>query len=51
MQLALGAIADARIDVRPWLGERIGLSGVVVALATLDDPSRVVRTVADPRVA
>lgn len=51
MQLAMEAIADGRIDVRPWLGDRIGLGGVADALANLDDPSRPVRTVVDPRMA
>ena len=35
MELALAAIADGRIDVRPWLGERIGLSGVGDALVEI----------------
>jgi threonine dehydrogenase-like Zn-dependent dehydrogenase len=49
MELALAAIADGRIDVRPWLGARIGLSGVGEALDRMNDPSAPVRTVVDPR--
>jgi len=50
MALALRSIAEGRIDMRPWLGERIGLSGVGEALASMSDPSTPVRTVVDPRV-
>jgi threonine dehydrogenase-like Zn-dependent dehydrogenase len=50
MKLAMEAIADGRIDVRPWLGVRIGLSGVADALDRLSDPASPVRTVVDPRV-
>ncbi|TAL00314.1 MAG: theronine dehydrogenase [Rhodospirillaceae bacterium] len=49
MALALRAIADGAIDVRPWLGARIGLSGVGEALKNMTDPSSPVRTVVDPR--
>jgi threonine dehydrogenase-like Zn-dependent dehydrogenase len=48
MELALRSIADGRIDVRPWLGGCIGLSGVEGALETMNDPSAPVRTVVDP---
>jgi threonine dehydrogenase-like Zn-dependent dehydrogenase len=51
MQLALEAICDGRINVVPWLGKPIGLSGVAQALNMLSDPSSPVRTVVDPRVA
>jgi 2-desacetyl-2-hydroxyethyl bacteriochlorophyllide A dehydrogenase len=50
MQLAMRAMADGRIDVRPWLGERIGLGGVAEALARMSDPASPVRTVVDPSV-
>jgi threonine dehydrogenase-like Zn-dependent dehydrogenase len=49
LDLALRSIADGKIDIRPWLGERIGLSGVESALHAMRDPSAPVRTVVDPR--
>lgn len=49
MELALRSIADGRIDVRPWLGVNIGLSGVSEALEKMNDPAAPVRTVVDPR--
>jgi threonine dehydrogenase-like Zn-dependent dehydrogenase len=49
MELALRSIASGRIDVRPWLGARIGLSGVGDALKRMSDPSTPVRIVVDPR--
>lgn len=49
MELALRAIADGRIDVEPWLGARIGLSGVDGALGSMAQPDAPVRTVVDPR--
>lgn len=50
MDLAMRAIADGRIDVRPWLGERIGVGGVASALEAMTDPHAPVRTVVDPRL-
>lgn len=49
MELALRSIADGAIDVRPWLGKRIGLGGVGDALVKMSDPASPVRTVVDPR--
>ncbi len=49
MELALRAIADGRIDVRPWLGTRIGLTGVSDAMRNMSDPLAPIRTVVDPR--
>jgi 2-desacetyl-2-hydroxyethyl bacteriochlorophyllide A dehydrogenase len=49
MQLARDSIVDGRIDVRPWLGERIGLGQVAQALDAMNDPASPVRTVVDPR--
>jgi len=49
MQLALRSIAEGRIDVRSWLGERIGLGGVATAMAGMSGPLAPVRTVIDPR--
>jgi threonine dehydrogenase-like Zn-dependent dehydrogenase len=49
MELALRSIADGKIDMRPWLGAGIGLSGVSDALIKMSDPSSPVRTVVDPR--
>lgn len=51
MQLALRVLAENLIDMRPWLGKRIGLSEVGAALAKMDDPSSPVRTIVDPRLA
>lgn len=51
MELALRSIADGKIDVRAWLGERIGLSGVAEAMAQMSGPTAPVRTVVDPRLA
>ena len=49
MALAVRSIADNRIDVRPWLGARIGLAGVEDALMKMNDPASPVRTVVNPR--
>jgi hypothetical protein len=49
LELALRSIADGTIDVRPWLGARIGLNGVSDALTNMTDPATPVRTVVDPR--
>jgi len=50
LDLALRSIADGKIDISIWLGERIGLAGVEGALNRMTDPSSPVRTVVDPRV-
>jgi threonine dehydrogenase-like Zn-dependent dehydrogenase len=50
MELALRAIADGRIDVRPWLGPRIGLGEVGVTMNNMSSPLAPVRTVVDPRL-
>ncbi|MET0239780.1 MAG: zinc-binding dehydrogenase [Sphingobium sp.] len=49
MALALQSIADGRIDVRPWLGTRIGLNAVSGAMASMSGAGAPVRTVVDPR--
>src|SRR5262249_350167 len=49
LDLALRSIADGRIDIGPWLGARIGLTGVADALEKMSSPSAPVRTVVDPR--
>ncbi len=49
MELAMRSIADGTVDVRPWLGARIGLSGAAQALAEMSGPLAPVRTVIDPR--
>jgi 2-desacetyl-2-hydroxyethyl bacteriochlorophyllide A dehydrogenase len=49
MQLALRSIADGRIDVRPWLSERIGLGAVSQAVAEMSSPLAPIRNVIDPR--
>jgi len=50
LDLALRSIADGMIDIKPWLGARIGLNGVADALERRKDPSAPVRTVVDPRL-
>jgi threonine dehydrogenase-like Zn-dependent dehydrogenase len=50
MELALRSIAEGKIDVTPWLGARVGLSGVEKTLAEMSGPSAPVRTVVDPRL-
>ena len=50
MALALRAIAEGSIDVTPWIGARVGLSGVAQVLADMSGPLAPVRTVVDPRV-
>ncbi|MDR2856679.1 MAG: zinc-binding dehydrogenase [Novosphingobium sp.] len=50
MALALRSIADGRIDVTPWLGARVGLSGVGQTLSEMSGPLAPVRTVVDPRM-
>lgn len=49
MDTALRGIADGTIDVRPWLGGRIGLGGVAQAMAEMSSPGAPIRTVVDPR--
>ncbi|MDE2404629.1 MAG: zinc-binding dehydrogenase [Sphingomonadales bacterium] len=49
MALAMRAIADGSIDVAPWIGARIGLSGVAAAIAAMSGPEAPVRSVVDPR--
>jgi threonine dehydrogenase-like Zn-dependent dehydrogenase len=50
MATALNAIAEGKIDVRPWLGTRIGIGGVAQAMAEMSGPLAPVRTVVDPRL-
>ena len=49
MDTALRSIDDGTIDVRPWLGGRIGLGGVAQAMADMSGPDAPIRTVVDPR--
>jgi len=49
LDLALRSIADGKIDIAPWIGGRIGLSGVNDALHAMSNPAAPVRTVVDPR--
>jgi threonine dehydrogenase-like Zn-dependent dehydrogenase len=49
MQLALRSIADGSVEIGPWIGARIGLSGVGTALAQMSGPLAAIRTVVDPR--
>ena len=50
MELAMRAIDDGRIDVAPWLGERIGPDGVADSIAAMSGPDAAVRVVVDPRL-
>ena len=50
MDMALRSIADGTVDVRPWLGEAIGVARIGDALARLSDPASPIRTVVDPRL-
>jgi threonine dehydrogenase-like Zn-dependent dehydrogenase len=49
LDLALRSIADGKLDIASWLGDRIGLTGVEHALHAMSDASAPVRTVVDPR--
>jgi threonine dehydrogenase-like Zn-dependent dehydrogenase len=49
MDLALRAIGDGRVNIKPWLGARTGLNGVADGLEAIGRPSNVIRTVVDPR--
>lgn len=49
MDLALRSIADGKIDIRPWLSERIGLNGVAQAVAQMSGPLAPIRSIVDPR--
>jgi len=49
LDLALRAISDGKIDISPWLGARVGLSGVADALEGIANPANPIRTVVDPR--
>ncbi len=48
MIAARDAILGGAVDLRPWLGEGIGLSGVEGALERMSDPAEPVRRVCDP---
>jgi len=47
---ALEGISDGSLDPTPWLGGRVGLSGVGEALAQVGDPANPIRRVVDPRL-
>ncbi len=49
LDLALRSIAAGTIDITPWLGGRIGLTGVADALNAMSSAAAPVRTVVDPR--
>lgn len=49
MDLALRSIADGRVDIRPWIGERIGLNAVADAVERMSGPLAPIRSVIDPR--
>lgn len=49
MELALRSIAEGKVDIASWVGERIGLSGVAAAMDRMSGPLAPVRTVIDPR--
>jgi threonine dehydrogenase-like Zn-dependent dehydrogenase len=49
MELALRAIADGNIDIRPWLSDRIGLGAVAQAVDQMSGPLAPIRNIIDPR--
>jgi threonine dehydrogenase-like Zn-dependent dehydrogenase len=49
LDLALRSIVDGKIDIKNWLGGRIGLSGVAAAIDEMSTAAAPVRTVVDPR--
>lgn len=49
MELALRSIADGKIDIAPWVGARVGLSGVANAIAQMSGSDAPIRAVIDPR--
>ena len=49
MEAALNAIADGKIDIRPWLSKSIGLNAVAEAVTTMSGPSAPIRSLVDPR--
>lgn len=51
MDLALRSIADGKVDVRSWIGQRIGVSGVAQAVAEMSGADAPIRCVVDPRKA
>lgn len=48
MQLAIDSIADGSIDLRPWVGQTIGLVDVAGAVESVNNPSSAIRTLVDP---
>lgn len=48
MRAARDAILGGKVDLKPWMGPGIGLSGVEEALKQMSDPAAPVRTVVDP---
>jgi threonine dehydrogenase-like Zn-dependent dehydrogenase len=48
MMAARDAILEGQVDLKPWLGEGIGLSQVEDALNRMSDPAEPVRGVVDP---
>ncbi len=49
MELALRSIAEGKVDIAPWIGERIGLGAVADAVKAMSGPTAPVRSVVDPR--
>jgi threonine dehydrogenase-like Zn-dependent dehydrogenase len=45
---ALRALGEGQIDPTPWLGDRVGLSGVAGALEAMRDPANPIRTIVEP---
>lgn len=45
---ARDAILQGKVDLRPWLGEGVGLSEVGDALERMSDPAEPIRRVVDP---
>jgi threonine dehydrogenase-like Zn-dependent dehydrogenase len=49
MELALRSIANGKIDIKPWLSTRIGLSAVAEAVTQMSGPTAPIRNLVDPR--
>ncbi len=48
MAAARDAIVEGRVDLKPWLGEGIGLAQVEESLLSMADPAEPIRRVVDP---
>ena len=49
-EAAVRGLGDGVIDPGPWIGERVGLTGVGAALEDMQNPANPIRTIVDPRM-